>query len=127
MDLKRLRRLNKISDIDMPHLVDKANCYKNVTGIPGRVLISSAYPNQSPRLKYKIDNTEITVSIEDNPETLAPKSLKGTFPFKFKGIIEWIRLNKDVLLEYWDDSTMSFSKLARSLKPVKTKVLKKGQ
>lgn len=119
MDLKRLRRLNKISDIDMLHLVDKANCYKNVTGIPGRVLISSAYPNQSPRLKYKIDNTEITVSIEDIPKTLAPKSLKGAIPSKFKGITEWISLNKDILLEYWHDSTMPYSKLERSLKPVR--------
>ncbi|MBE6334241.1 MAG: hypothetical protein E7071_05390 [Bacteroidales bacterium] len=113
MNLRRFidRELNKISDM--------STFYQDVTGLPGKIWISSKYSEHKiPRLKYTIDDEQLVISITKDPHVLAPKKFKGIIPTKFKRIVLWIEENYDILIEYWNNSDLSTKKLVESIKKV---------
>lgn len=95
--------------------MERANLYENDTGIPGRVVVTSAYGTLKPRLRYIVDGAEMFVSIEDNPKLLVPKTMIVTIPTHFKGIADWIKINKANLLEFWLDPEMSTCRFIENL------------
>ena len=56
--------------------VDITNLYEDVTGIKGRIVISSkSHGQKTPCLRYYVQDIAMSVSIEDNPKAMLPKSL----------------------------------------------------
>lgn len=87
------------------------------TGIPGRVIISSKLIGQNmPQLKYYVYDTEFSISIDNTPQVLIPKSLDGKVPAEYIGIVSWIILNRPILLEYWNNAEYPTNCLLNSLK-----------
>lgn len=121
-DAKNIQTFSKIKTMDIANLdianLDIANLYEEDTEIPGRVFVTSAYGNLKPRLEYIVDGVKMFVSIEDNPMLLNPESMEETIVAYFKGIGDWIKINKENLLEFWYNPEMSLSKFAKNLKTV---------
>ena len=62
-----------------------------------------------PRLKVRVNNVLIPVSICDEPRVCVNTNLR--IP-EFRNLQEWIITNKDLLLEYWDsDGSMNMRDL----------------
>ena len=96
---------------------DITNLYEDVTGIEGRVVISSkSHGQKTPCLRYYVQDIEISVSIEDIPKVFIPKSLYGRVPTEYHGIVCWILLNRPVLLDYWHNAEYPTNCLLNSLK-----------
>lgn len=97
--------------------IDITNLYQDDTGIEGMIVISSKYHGQKiPCLRYYVQDIAISVSIEDNPKAILPKSLDGKLPMEYKRIASWIILNRGVLLDYWGNPEYSTKKLLSSLR-----------
>ena len=59
--------------------VDITNLYQDDTGIEGMIMISRKYPGQkTPCLRYYVQDIAMSVSIEDNPKAMLPKSIDGS-------------------------------------------------
>ena len=98
---------------------DITNLYQDDTGIEGMIMISRKYHGQKiPCLRYYVQDIAISVSIEDNPKAILPKSLDGKLPMEYKRIASWIILNRGVLLDYWGNPEYSTQKLLSSLRKV---------
>lgn len=94
-------------------LWEMANIRKNRTGLPCNISIQfqtddkKKYKHNIPRLKFQNNTSDtvtserdlIPVSIEDEPRVLIDKKY-DTKPFRY--VKEWIILNKDILLQYWN-------------------------
>ena len=77
--------------------VDITNLYQDDTGIEGMIMISRKYPGQKiPCLRYYVQDIAMSVSIEDNPKAMLPKSLDGSVSTKYEGIVSWIILNRPI-------------------------------
>ena len=97
--------------------VDITNLYEDVTGIEGKVVINrKSHGQKTPCLRYYVQDIEISVSIEDIPKVLIPKSLYGRVPTEYHGIVCWILLNRPVLLDYWHNPEYPTNRLLNSLK-----------
>ena len=97
--------------------VDITNLYEDVTGIEGRVVINSkSHGQKTPCLRYYVQDIEISVSIEDNPKAMLPKSIDGSVSTKYEGIVSWIILNRPILLEYLNNAEYPTNCLLNSLK-----------
>ena len=99
-------------------VADMANLYEEDTGVDARIWVSTKYAGHKPRLKVKKDDNEVSMSIEDEPKVLAPKKPKIDTSI-IDAAKQWIVLNKDILLEYWNDSSLSTTKFIGALKKVK--------
>ena len=97
--------------------VDISNLYIEDTGIPGRVIISRKLIGQNmTQLKYCVYDTEFSISIDNTPQVLIPKSLDGKVPAEYIGIVSWIILNRPILLEYLNNAEYPTNCLLNSLK-----------
>lgn len=97
--------------------VDITNLYQDDTGIEGMIMISSKYPGQKiPCLRYYVQGIAMSVSIEENPKAMLPKSLDGRLSTKYEGVVSWIILNRPILLEYWNNAEYPTNCLLNSLK-----------
>ena len=97
--------------------VDISNLYIEDTGIPGRVIISRKLIGQNmTQLKYCVYDTEFSISIDNMPQVLIPKSLDGKVPAEYIGIVSWIILNRPILLEYLNNAEYPTNCLLNSLK-----------
>ena len=97
--------------------VNITNLYQYDTGIEGMIVISSKYHGQKiPCLRYYVQDIAISVSIEDNPKAILPKSLDGRVSTKYGGVVSWIILNRPILLEYWNNAEYPTNCLLNSLK-----------
>jgi hypothetical protein len=96
------------------------NLRSTQTGLPKLVWVSTRTEEQGPRIKIGIDPIKAkgfdecaTMTISEKPEVVGdiPKEITET---DINVIRKWVLLNKDVLLEYWQDdisSTELFLKL----------------
>lgn len=100
-------------------LNEMANLYFRTTGINTRIYISSKEPQHRPRIKvYNSSNSEsFSLSIEDEPKILAGDS-SIVSPKILKQVIEWIPLNKDLLLYYWEHPEMDTVELLERIRKV---------
>ena len=97
--------------------VDITNLYQDDTGIEGMIMISRKCPGQKiPCLRYYVQDIAMSVSIEDNPKAMLPKSIDGSVSTKYEGIVSWIILNRPILLEYLNNAEYPTNCLLNSLK-----------
>ena len=79
-----------------------ANFRPESTGLKFRVYISNAVPRHKPRVKVIDPKGQFSMYISDNPLVSSGSSEM----FKSRSVEElkeWIKLNKQVLLDYWFD------------------------
>ena len=55
---------------------------------------------------------KVSISIEDEPKVLKPNKLTDDI----SAIIQWIRLNKDVLLDYWKEELYPTAQMLQQIK-----------
>ena len=98
---------------------DTVNLYFRSTGINCRICISSKEPRHIPRIKvYYNDNSEyIALSIEDSPQIVS--GMSSIIPSQISlQIKEWILLNKELLLYYWEHSEMDAVELVEKVRKI---------
>lgn len=110
--------LKEIFKRQADRVCDMANLYEEDTGVDARIWVSTKYAGHKPRLKVKKDDNEVSLSIEDEPKVLAPKKPKLDTSI-INAAKQWIVLNKDILLEYWNDSEFHTKRLYTETKKVK--------
>ena len=122
MSIKRLTLDNqgKFSELAMANLPAKR------TNLPGsiNVFISSGTGSKhGPRIKVsnvrgKVSSTDtFSVSISDEPSVISGKP-KGFSSQEFTAIFLWVRLNKDVLLDYWTEKETDTLAVLQKIKPI---------
>lgn len=109
---------NKKSQAEEIH--EMVNLYYRRTGINTRICISSKEHLQTPRIKvYNDNNSEyLSLSIEDTPKILAGNS-SIISPQILVQVREWIPLNKELLLYYWEHPEMDVVELVERVRKVK--------
>lgn len=112
--LEELRKL-----IEQDTLWEMTNLRKFETGLPVNVSIQlqpdnmKKYRYNIPRLRFQNNTSDrvtsyndlIPTSIEDNPHVLIDKRYDTKL---FKCVKEWIILNKDILLQHWNQDIDSY-------------------
>jgi hypothetical protein len=86
-------------------VVEMANLTSAQTGVPGTIFISTAMGAHGPRVKYFLQpgrtQPSFSVSIADAPAVVANSLPTRTLRQRSSQVIEWVRLNKDTLLDFW--------------------------
>ena len=98
-------------------LADTVNILPKDSGLPYKVRVSSKSPVRKPRIRVYTGNgfETISVSIEDKPLQVAGK--KNAIQQKeLEQVYGWIILNKEALLNYWNDAEADAVELIRSLR-----------
>lgn len=106
-----------LKEIYKPHLrvADMANFYQDFTGVDAVIWVSPKYAGHKPRVKITKGDDSISMSIEDEPEILAPKNPKLDASI-INAAKQWIVLNKETLIGYWNmefDTSVLVSKLRK--------------
>lgn len=69
-------------------------------------------PDTIPRVKLNSPNGDISVSISENPQVLAPKNWQKKFKKSdieaFEEAIDYVARNYDLFLEHYNDTDFSF-------------------
>ena len=107
-------------------VVEMTNLQEDDTGIPGVIFISTAMGSHGPRVKYftKAGRSQpsFSVSISDEPKILANSLPQRDLSRASASVIEWVQLNKDPLLRFWDEgdsySIHQVVELVNSLKKI---------
>lgn len=88
-------------------VVEMTNLQEDDTGIAGIIFISTAMGSHGPRVKYFIkagrSQPSFSVSISDEPKILANSLPQRDLTRASPSVIEWVRLNKDALLRFWNE------------------------
>lgn len=63
------------------------------------IWISQKRGSHGARIKFSVDNTCYSMTIEDNPRLIGKKRLPANIANTVKS---WILLNKETLLDYWN-------------------------
>lgn len=109
---KKLKRIQEFLDTDEA-LFELANLDKFDTGLPMMVWIGEKRGPHGPRVKVArtynhrtIAGDSFSVSIVDKPKIVAGD--QGVISNKdVKKVINWILLNKTMLLQYWDSKIIT--------------------
>jgi Domain of unknown function (DUF4160) len=94
---------------------------KDVTGLDNTVFISVKFPRHAPRIKVAIDPPDSLNPAGDNAAVaIHDGSVKeGWLPARtLKAVHQFIELNRDVLLDYWD-MRIDGNQLKERLKPIR--------
>ncbi len=117
MDLKKLSKV-----ADECRVADMANLYKRTTGVNTRIWISSSYEKHNPRIKADLGDIEVSISISSNPEILAPKNVNlDGYSKLLSQIKEWVKLNEELLLEYWENPKLDMAIIFDKIQKVESK------
>jgi hypothetical protein len=88
-------------------LVEMANLTAAQTGVPGTIFISTAMGSHGPRVKYYVQpgraQPSFSVTIVDNPTVVANSLPVRTMRQMSPQVIRWVALNKDALLDFWNN------------------------
>lgn len=96
------KNIGYTSIFNKTHFYEEANISIKKTGLDYIVWIApqSGKEKHNARIKIKVDNVFVSITISDNPEL---KSNKVKIESKkLNKIFDWVKLNKDILLKYWD-------------------------
>ena len=104
-------------------LFEMANVIKSRTGLNTMIWISTKEPSHGPRIKVQANRSDkiishemFIVTIEDMPEVIGDiGKLKAKDINKIK---EFVILNKEVLLDYWNEKELDIIKIIERLKKV---------
>jgi hypothetical protein len=107
-------------------VVEMTNLQEDITGIAGIIFISTAMGSHGPRVKYFVkagrSQPSFSVSISDEPKILANSLPQRDLSRASAPVIEWVRVNKDTLLRFWNEgdsySIHEVVELVNSLKKV---------
>ena len=92
------------------------NLHQEDTGIDTVIWVDHKWPNQKPFIMALTSLGKVLISIEDKPKVLEPDKLfDGDV---ISAVIQWICLNKDVLLDYWNNNLSPTSKMMKELRRV---------
>jgi len=88
-------------------LVEMANLTTAQTGVPGTIFISTAMGRHGPRVKYYVQpgrtQPSFSVAISDKPGVVANSLPIRTIRQESPQVIRWVALNKDALLDFWNN------------------------
>ncbi len=95
-----------VEENDLESLFEMANLRQNSTGLDMVIWVSEkGHTKHGPRIKVSKTHSHkanimdsVSVSISDDPEIVAGEGLSNN---DFEHVQEYIRRNKDVLLDYW--------------------------
>ena len=90
------------------------NLHQEETGIDTVIWIDHKWPDHEPFIMALTSLGKVSISIEDEPKVLKPNKLTDDI----SAIIQWIRLNKNVLLDYWNNNLYPTSKMLKELRRV---------
>ena len=86
-------------------VVEMANLTSDQTGVPGTIFVSTAMGSHGPRVKYFVrpgrTQPSFSISIGDVPAIVANNLPERTLRQMSPQVVEWIRRNKDELLDFW--------------------------
>ena len=101
--------------MDNQPFYEMANFFPKNTGLPITIWTSIKYKNLNPRVKILDEECKVSISIEDEPKVLVGKCNSNKI---IKQVFKWIKLNKNVLLDYWYQKidTVELVKNLKSLK-----------
>lgn len=100
-------------------MYEMASLSPKVTGVPLAIFVSPRMGQHGPRVKVGTkpsDFKSLYLTISDNPEVVA-----GTVKLDNRSLEiarQWIILNKDILLRFWNDDTMYMDDLYDNLQKV---------
>jgi len=100
-------------------LYEMSNISTKKTGLDYIVWIApqSGKEKHSARIKIKIDNKFISITISDEPELKSNIKIEAK---KLNKIFDWIKLNKDTLMKYWNGKgEITIDEIIDNLKKVK--------
>lgn len=77
-----------------------ANLPPKRTGLPYQIWYSAQEPRHKPRIKVDLpDGRNLSIEIESHKVTGPLKKISST---DLNKILEWMDLNKEILLKYWN-------------------------
>ncbi len=91
---------------------DAATLVKEDTGVDAVILVNHGCPEQDPVVIARFDNIEVFVPISDKPEIIGNPQVEVSM----SDVIDWVKLNKELLLEYWNDNLYPTSKMLNEIK-----------
>ena len=91
---------------DQDEVFEMANLSSARTGIDGIVFISTQIGRHGPRVKYYLQagrsQRSFSVSVSDEPKLLANSLPRPVANRMAPKVIEWVRLNRAALLDFWN-------------------------
>jgi hypothetical protein len=88
-------------------IIEMANLDKSQTGIDGVIWISTMMTGHAPRVKYFVrpgrTQPSFSVTIADPPRVVANSLPLRLLNRMSPSVIQWVILNKDALLDFWND------------------------
>ena len=97
-------------------MADAATLVKEDTSVDAVILVNHGYPEQNPVVIARFDDIEVFVSISDKPEIIDNPQVD----ILMGDVINWVKLNKELLLEYWKDELYPTSKMINNIKRIET-------
>jgi len=91
---------------------DAATLVKEDTGVDAVILVNHGYKEQKPKVMAWFDDIGVFVSISDKPEIIDSLQVDVSM----SEVMEWVKLNKNLLLEYWNDDLYPTSKMLKEIK-----------
>ena len=88
------------------------NLHQEDTGINTIIWVDHKWPDHEPFIMALTSLGNVLISIEDKPKVLEPDILTDDI----SAVIQWICLNKDVLLDYWNEELYPTAKLLQQIK-----------
>ena len=100
--------------ISEQRIASMVNLHQEDTGIDTVIWVSHECPDYKPFIMTLTSTGKVLISIEDEPKILQPdKQPNGD---DILDVVQWIRLNKDLLLAYWDDDLYPTSQMLQHIK-----------
>ena len=100
-----------ITEQRIAHMV---NLHQEDTGIDTVIWVSHECPDYKPFIMALTSLGKVLISIEDEPKVLEPdKQPNGD---DILDVVQWIVLNKDLLLAYWNDDLYPTSLMLQQIK-----------
>ena len=88
------------------------NLHQEDTGINTIIWVDHKWPDHEPFIMALTSLDNVLISIEDKPKVLEPDILTDDI----SAVIQWICLNKDVLLDDWNEELYPTAKLLQQIK-----------
>lgn len=93
-------------------MADAATLVKEDTGVDAVILVHHGYLEQNPVVMARFNDIGVFVSISDKPEIIDSLQVDVSM----SEVMEWVKLNKNLLLEYWNDDLYPTSKMLKEIK-----------
>lgn len=97
-------------------MADAATLVKEDTGVDTVILVKHGYLEQNPVVMARFNDIGVFVSISDKPEIIDTLQVDVSMG----DVIDWVKLNEELLLDYWNDNLYPTSKMIKNIRKVKT-------